>query len=101
MATESAPVVRRNRPGIKAKDMYSWPDQDFSDMESIMAGELDVITFPCVIQVDGPSDSSPSISLTLRSAIHPTVDSKRPKERRRHFGDAPGTRRSLVEIRTP
>ncbi|KAL5460421.1 hypothetical protein EMCRGX_G033867 [Ephydatia muelleri] len=39
MATESAPVVRRNRPGIKAKDMYSWPDQDFSDMESIMAGQ--------------------------------------------------------------
>ena len=47
MATEpTTTVVRRNRPGIKAKDMYSWPDQDFNDMESIMAGELNVTTFP-------------------------------------------------------
>ena len=30
--------MRRNRPGTKAKDMYSWPDQDFNDMETVLAG---------------------------------------------------------------
>ena len=33
-------VVRRNRPGTKAKDMYNWPDQDFNDMETVLAGKL-------------------------------------------------------------
>lgn len=32
-------VVRRNRPGTKAKDMYNWPEQDFNDMETVLAGE--------------------------------------------------------------
>lgn len=32
-------VVRRNRPGTKAKDMYSWPEQDFNDMETVLAGK--------------------------------------------------------------
>ena len=31
-------IVRRNRPGTKAKDMYNWPDQDFNDMETVLAG---------------------------------------------------------------
>ena len=33
-----ATIVRRNRPGTKAKDMYNWPDQDFNDMETVLAG---------------------------------------------------------------
>lgn len=33
------PVVRRNRPGTKAEHLYSWPDQDFNDMETVLAGE--------------------------------------------------------------
>lgn len=33
------PVVRRNRPGTKAEDLYNWPDQDFNDMETVLAGE--------------------------------------------------------------
>ena len=32
-------MVRRNRPGTKAKDMYNWPDQDFNDMETVLAGK--------------------------------------------------------------
>ena len=32
-------VVRRNRPGTKAKDFYSWPEQDFNDMDTILAGQ--------------------------------------------------------------
>ena len=31
--------MRRNRPGTKAKDMYNWPEQDFNDMETVLAGE--------------------------------------------------------------
>ena len=33
------PVVRRNRPGTKAEDLYNWPDQDFNDMETVLAGK--------------------------------------------------------------
>ena len=36
--TGGASIVRRNRPGTKAKDMYNWPDQDFNDMETVLAG---------------------------------------------------------------
>ena len=32
-------IFRRNRPGTKAKDFYSWPPQDFNDMDTILAGE--------------------------------------------------------------
>ena len=32
-------VLRRNRPGTKAKDFYSWPVQDFNDMDTILAGK--------------------------------------------------------------
>ena len=42
MAADSeggASIVRRNRPGTKAKDMYNWPDQDFGDMETVLAGK--------------------------------------------------------------
>ena len=41
MATSSdggPKIVRRNRPGTKAKDMYTWPDQDFNDMDTTLAG---------------------------------------------------------------
>ena len=37
-------IVRRNRRGMSAKDMYSWPDQDFEDMETVLAGELCLYT---------------------------------------------------------
>lgn len=30
-------IVRRNRPGTKREDMYSWPNQDFSEMESTLS----------------------------------------------------------------
>ena len=29
-------IVRRNRPGTRADDMYGWPDQDYSEMESTL-----------------------------------------------------------------
>jgi len=32
-------IVRRNRPGTKAKDMYNWPEQDFNDMETVLSGK--------------------------------------------------------------
>lgn len=35
MATD---VVRRNRPGTKSSEFYSWPEQDFNDMETTLAG---------------------------------------------------------------
>ena len=38
MATEGKQVLRRNRPGTKAQDLYSWPPQDFNDMDTILAG---------------------------------------------------------------
>ena len=31
-------IVRRNRPGTRADDMYAWPEQDFNDMETVLAG---------------------------------------------------------------
>lgn len=40
MASEGEQVLlRRNRPGTKAKDFYSWPAQDFNDMDTILAGK--------------------------------------------------------------
>ena len=43
MAVESEQrILRRNRPGTKAKDFYSWPPQDFNDMDTILAG----LSFP-------------------------------------------------------
>ena len=43
MAAESEQrILRRNRPGTKAKDFYSWPPQDFNDMDTILAG----LSFP-------------------------------------------------------
>ena len=36
--SSEVPVVRRNRPGTRAADMYDWPDQDFNDMETVLAG---------------------------------------------------------------
>lgn len=41
MAAESSvkeTIVRRNRPGTKSEDMYGWPEQDFNDMETVLAG---------------------------------------------------------------
>ncbi|XP_031562371.1 MOB-like protein phocein [Actinia tenebrosa] len=31
------PIIRRNRPGTKAKDMYKWPDEPFEEMDSTLA----------------------------------------------------------------
>ena len=40
MAEETdSQIVRRNRPGTKSKEMYSWPEQDFNDMETVLAGK--------------------------------------------------------------
>ena len=35
---EKKPVIRRNRRGTPAKDMFNWPEQDFEDMETVLAG---------------------------------------------------------------
>ena len=38
--TQTEPkITRRNRPGTKVKDMYNWPDQDFNEMETVLAGK--------------------------------------------------------------
>uniref|UniRef100_A0A667XL23 MOB family member 4, phocein n=1 Tax=Myripristis murdjan TaxID=586833 RepID=A0A667XL23_9TELE len=34
---EGTAVLRRNRPGTKAKDFYNWPDESFEDMDSTLA----------------------------------------------------------------
>ena len=46
MAVESSSsdtVIRRNRPGTKAEDMFGWPEQDFNDMETVLAGTCMVV----------------------------------------------------------
>ncbi|XP_067021847.1 MOB-like protein phocein [Acropora muricata] len=30
-------IIRRNRPGTKASDMYGWPDEPFEEMDSTLA----------------------------------------------------------------
>ena len=37
-------IVRRNRPGTKTADMYNWPDQDYTEMDSILDGKVDYLT---------------------------------------------------------
>lgn len=32
-------IVRRNRPGIKCSELYGWPDQDYTEMDSILDGK--------------------------------------------------------------
>ncbi|CAB1445362.1 unnamed protein product [Pleuronectes platessa] len=34
---EGSAVLRRNRPGTKAKDFYNWPDESFEEMDSTLA----------------------------------------------------------------
>uniref|UniRef100_A0A674MDR6 MOB family member 4, phocein n=1 Tax=Takifugu rubripes TaxID=31033 RepID=A0A674MDR6_TAKRU len=34
---EGTTVLRRNRPGTKAKDFYNWPDESFEEMDSTLA----------------------------------------------------------------
>uniref|UniRef100_A0AAY4AZ38 MOB-like protein phocein n=2 Tax=Denticeps clupeoides TaxID=299321 RepID=A0AAY4AZ38_9TELE len=34
---EGTVVLRRNRPGTKAKDFYNWPDESFEEMDSTLA----------------------------------------------------------------
>ena len=36
---EKPDIVRRNRPGTKAADLYNWPDQEYTDMDSILDGK--------------------------------------------------------------
>ena len=38
-SVEKRTIVRRNRPGTKASDFYSWAAQDFNDMDTILAGQ--------------------------------------------------------------
>lgn len=33
------PIIRRNRPGTRTQDVFNWPDQDFNDMETVLAGK--------------------------------------------------------------
>ena len=37
---ENDRIVRRNRRGTRTKDMYNWPEQDFEDMDTVLAGRL-------------------------------------------------------------
>lgn len=41
MATENEEggIIRRNRPGTKSSDMYNWPEQDYTEMDSILDGK--------------------------------------------------------------
>lgn len=32
-------IIRRNRPGTKTADLYNWPDQDYTDMDSTLDGK--------------------------------------------------------------
>eukprot|EP00058_Branchiostoma_floridae_P013970 XP_002599458.1 hypothetical protein BRAFLDRAFT_223847 [Branchiostoma floridae] len=36
-ATEDPAILRRNRPGTKAQDFYSWPYEPFEEMDSTLA----------------------------------------------------------------
>ena len=36
---EDGGVVRRNRPGTKAEDLYNWPFQEYTDMDSTLDGK--------------------------------------------------------------
>lgn len=40
MATDgqTGKIVRRNRPGTKTEDFYGWPEQDYNDMDTTLAG---------------------------------------------------------------
>lgn len=33
-------LIRRNRPGTKTADLYNWPDQEYTDMDSILDGKF-------------------------------------------------------------
>ncbi|XP_022188725.1 MOB-like protein phocein [Nilaparvata lugens] len=35
--TDGTTILRRNRPGTKAKDFYNWPDEPFEEMDSTLA----------------------------------------------------------------
>ncbi len=39
MATEGETIIRRNRAGTKAENFYNWPEQDFNDMDTTLAGK--------------------------------------------------------------
>lgn len=32
-------VIRRNRTGTEAVQLYNWPDQDYTDMDSTLDGK--------------------------------------------------------------
>ena len=32
-------IIRRNRPGTKTSELYNWPDQDYTEMDSILDGK--------------------------------------------------------------
>ena len=41
MASEEqvSKTVRRNRPGTKTANLYGWPEQDYNDMDTTLAGQ--------------------------------------------------------------
>lgn len=38
-------IIRRNRPGTKTADLYNWPDQDYTDMDSTLDGKENDICY--------------------------------------------------------
>lgn len=52
MAADSETIIRRNRSGTKGKDFYNWPDQDFNDMDTTLAGKVTQIMFISIVYVD-------------------------------------------------
>lgn len=40
MATDiEGVIIRRNRPGISKSEICGWPDQDYTEMDSILDGK--------------------------------------------------------------
>ncbi len=37
-------IIRRNRPGTKTADIYNWPDQEYTEMDSILDGKIATLT---------------------------------------------------------
>ena len=68
-------VVRRNRPGTKAKDMYNWPEQDFNDMETVLAGKcLGVDLFHNKLSL---LNSFPFLLFSYSTTVHSAADPER------------------------
>ena len=56
-------IIRRNRPGTSNCDIYNWPDQEYTEMDSILDGK-EQLELGQLLKNDLPS-----------SAAYPTDDS--------------------------